>query len=90
MGPRPSQSHSIERLDNDKGYGPDNCKWATKQEQVRNTRSNVRFLFRGKSLILSDFARIEGFHQSTISKWLKSGKLKQAYPDLLVLSVGVQ
>lgn len=40
MGPRPSRKHSIERIDNDRGYGPDNCKWATKLEQSRN-RSNV-------------------------------------------------
>lgn len=38
MGERPSPSHSIDRLDNDKGYSPDNCRWATKQEQVLNTR----------------------------------------------------
>lgn len=38
MGERPSDRHSIERVDNDKGYSLENCKWATPEEQGRNTR----------------------------------------------------
>jgi hypothetical protein len=42
MGDAPSPAHTIERVDNDKGYGPDNCKWATRAEQRANQRHSTR------------------------------------------------
>jgi hypothetical protein len=41
MGSRPSPDHSLERKDNDAGYSPDNCVWATRQEQGQNRRTSV-------------------------------------------------
>lgn len=73
MGPRPSLDHSLDRIDNAKGYYPGNCRWATRTEQQRNRRINVYVEAFGKRQILSQWAIETGLSQSTISKRLAAG-----------------
>lgn len=41
MPPWPGQGFTVERIDNDRGYTPDNCRWATRAEQTHNRRGTL-------------------------------------------------
>ena len=72
MGEAPA-GLSLERLNNDKGYSPENCKWATRAEQMRNQRRTIRISHNGRTQSLSDWADEVGLAPLTIWKRLKRG-----------------
>lgn len=55
MGERPT-GMQLEREDNNKGYGPDNCVWASSSTQSRNTRRNIYAEISGRKYVLKDLA----------------------------------
>lgn len=73
MGIRPTNKHSIERRNNDGDYEPDNCYWATRDEQARNKRNNRRVEIGGETMIIADWAKRVGLRAQTIAQRLFRG-----------------
>lgn len=73
MGRRPGLGLEIERIDNNVGYQPGNCYWATRKEQTRNTRRNRFLTLNGLTLCLTDWAKRQGLTLAAIRKRIKLG-----------------
>lgn len=80
MGKKPSKGLEIDRIDNDRGYDPGNCRWATRSQNARNKRPKtlgqhgVRFLTAfGKTQCLSEWAREFGHSCALLCYRLRNG-----------------
>lgn len=77
MGLAPTNKHSIDRIDLNKGYYPENCRWATSKEQNQNKINNVWAEYDGKKMVLSDWARYIKMDISTVFKLFKEYSIEQ-------------
>lgn len=73
MGEPPTNQHTIERLDFNKGYSKENCKWATIKEQANNKRSNRLITAFGETKNLQQWADETGIKRETIARRLNNG-----------------
>jgi len=78
MGRRPSDRHSLNRIDNEKGYSKENCAWSTDTEQNRNKRTTVRFEFNGKNLTQQEWADEIGISVDTLRSRLRRWPVAKA------------
>jgi hypothetical protein len=87
MGPKPTREHTIDRINNDGGYwcghaecpdcGPAaracNCRWATKSEQVRNSRKTHLVTALGETMSIAAWSKRSGIKDRTIARRLRLG-----------------
>ena len=70
----PEKGMTLDRIDNDKGYSKENCRWATRNEQMRNNRKNINITFNGETKCVKDWATSLGFSSGqSITRRLKNG-----------------
>lgn len=73
MGQPPTQLHTLDRLENAKGYEPGNCRWATMHEQQRNRTNNNLVTAHGRTQCVAAWAEDLGVNAWTIYSRLKRG-----------------
>jgi len=73
MGNRPSDKHSMDRIDGNLGYYPENCRWATIKEQNGNKSSNVMISYKGQIKCLEYWAKDHNLNRSTLEYRLWRG-----------------
>ncbi len=73
LGERPGPLHTLERIDNSKGYSPDNCRWATYVEQNNNRSNCIRLEYKGEVRTLTQWSKRFGVARTTAKLRLDRG-----------------
>ena len=66
-----SDDLTIDRIDNNRGYSPENCRWTDRKTQVRNTRRNIYLTVDGKTKSLGEWSEITGIPYSVMYQRIK-------------------
>lgn len=86
MGRKPSKAHSIDRIDVNKDYSPENCRWATPEEQAGNQRKTIWCIVDGdKKVCLAQAAELVGINRQTAFRRYWGGR--EISPRIKLLGV---
>lgn len=62
-----NENLTIDRIDSEKEYSPDNCKWSTKKEQAYNRSISVKLTLNGRTMYMTEWAEELGIDKKTLS-----------------------
>ena len=72
VGNRPD-GMTLNRIDNDGDYSPENCEWATYENQAQNRRDNSNLTFNGQTLCITEWARRLGVSREALRNRIQRG-----------------
>lgn len=75
MGKAPDKDSTLDRIDNNLGYSPENCRWADWNTQANNKENNLVFIYNNEAHTLKEWSRILGIKYTTLYLRIKKTKL---------------
>ncbi|BAU12871.1 hypothetical protein LEP3755_34040 [Leptolyngbya sp. NIES-3755] len=84
----PSPEHSLDRINNNGDYCPENCRWASKEEQANNKRNNRLITYQGITLSMTQWERRLGLNKGRIR--YKVNKKGLSFEDALASLISTE
>lgn len=85
MGPKPYKGATLDRIDVDGPYGPGNCKWASRREQMLNQKRSRRLEIAGVEQTLAEWCDVTG-----VPYWTAHSRLRRGWEPRNAVGLGVQ
>lgn len=84
MGPRPSPKHTVDRIDVDGPYSPENCRWSDIPEQANNKRTSCYVTYKGDTKTVSQWAEELKMSRGTLNYRIKNWPMEKAFTEPVI------